>query len=75
MTNFYKLPQADLYWKIIDEITTVVQIKNSSDAKGVTKTTSEVRYSTLIPNIPMWELSNETEFNSVLAEILNDINN
>jgi hypothetical protein len=75
MTNYYKLTEADLYWKIIDEITTVIQLKNSSDAIGVTKTTSEVRYSTLIPNIPKWELSNETEFNSVLAEILNDINN
>jgi hypothetical protein len=75
MTNYYKLPEADLYWKIIDEITTVIQLKNSSDAIGVTKTTSEVRYSTLTPNIPKWELSNETEFNSVLAEILNDINN
>jgi hypothetical protein len=73
MTNYYKFPQADLYWKIIDETTTVIQLKNSSDAIGVTKTTSEVRYSGLIPNIPKWELSNETEFNSVLVEILNNI--
>lgn len=75
MTNFYKLPEIDLYWKIIDETTTVIQAKNSSDAKGVSKTTSAARYSNLITNIPSWQSSDETEFNTVITSILNDINN
>jgi hypothetical protein len=75
MTNYYKLPQADLYWKIVDETTTVLQIKNSADAMGVTKTTGVVRYEALIPNIPNWTISNEAEFNTVMTEVLSDINN
>jgi len=75
MTNYYKLTQADLYWKIVDETTTVLQIKNSADAMGITKTTSLVRYETLIPNIPKWTISNETEFNTVMTEVLSAINN
>jgi hypothetical protein len=75
MTNYYKLTQADLYWKIVDETTTVLQIKNSTDAMGITKTTGVVRYETLIPNIPKWDVSDETEFNSVMAEVLSAINN
>jgi hypothetical protein len=75
MTNYYKLPQADLYWKIVDETTTVLQIKNSTDAMGITKTTGVARYEALIPNIPKWTISNETEFNTVMTEVLSAINN
>jgi hypothetical protein len=75
MTNYYKLPQADLYWKIVDETTTVLQIKNSTDALGITKTTGVARYETLIPNIPKWTISSETEFNTVMTEVLSAINN
>lgn len=75
MTNYYKLPQSDLYWKIVDETTTVIQVKNSTDAMGITKTTSDLRYESLIPNIPKWENSDETEFNTVVTQILININN
>jgi hypothetical protein len=75
MTNFYKLPQEDLYWKITDETTTVIQTKNSIDAKGISITTSAVRYNNLINHVASFTTSNETEFNTVFAEILNILNN
>ena len=75
MTNYYKLPAHDLYWKIVDETTTVLQMKNSADAMGITKTTGVERYDALVLKVPSFTVSDETEFNTVMAEVLNSINN
>jgi len=75
MTNYYKLSGQDLYWKIIDETTTVYQIKKTTDASSASKTTGTVRYNALMQYVSTWEASNETEFNTILAEINSDINN
>jgi len=75
MTNYYKLPEHDLYWKIVDETTIVLQVKNSAAAMGISKTTSEARYNSLITHIPEWTVSDETEFNAVMSEVLTAINN
>lgn len=73
MTNFYKLPQEDLYWKIVNETTTVTQIKNSTDAKGISITTSAERYNNLMTHVTAFTVSDETEFNIIFSEILNNI--
>jgi hypothetical protein len=75
MINFYKLSGQDLYWKIIDETTTVFQVKNSEQAKNVSKTTSADRYNTLIINVPTFTVIDETEYNLALSEVLSVMNN
>ena len=74
MTNFYKLTGQDLYWKIIDETTTVFQVKNSEQAKNVSMTTNADRYNNLITNIPTFTVIDETEFNTAISEVLTTIN-
>lgn len=74
MTNYYKLPNTNLYWKIIDETTTVFQVKNDSDAKNISKTTGAIRYNDLIVHVPTFDVVDETEFNAVLNEVLTGIN-
>lgn len=74
MTNYYKLTGLNLYWKVVDETTTVFQIKNSDTIKSVTKTTSQERYDNMAPSIPTWESSNSVEFDEVLANVISAIN-
>ena len=75
MTNYYKIAEHDLYWKIVQETTTVLQIKNSAVAMGISKTTGVERYNSLLTNITTWVAIDETEFNAVMAEVLTAINN
>jgi hypothetical protein len=75
MTNFYKLSGQDIYWKITDDTTTVFQIKNSTNAKSISKTTNAQRYNSLIQYSSTWTVIDETEFNTVFTEVFNGINN
>lgn len=74
MTNFYKLPNQNLYWKIIDETTTVFQVKNDVESKTLSKTTGVKRYNDLLISLPIFEVVTEGEFNTVLNEVLSTIN-
>jgi hypothetical protein len=75
MTNYYKIAEHDLYWKVIQETTTVLQIKNSAAAMGISKTTGIERYNSLLTNVTTWVAIDETEFNGVMTEVLTAINN
>ena len=74
MTNYYRLPNTNLYWKIVDETTTVFQVKNDAEAKNVSKTTGISRYNDLIVHVPTFAVVDESEFNIILTEVLSAIN-
>lgn len=72
MTNYFKHPQYEFYFKMTDETLTIIQLINRADGyKGITKTVFLDRYNSLSNQTGSFEVISETTFNSVKNDILN----